>query len=130
MEITERIRKRSRQRELILAILRSTKEHPTAASIYSEAKRSIPRLSLGTVYRNLDVLEEQGLLLRIRNGNNQDRYDGDISRHYHFICESCGAVLDIPMKYMPELDAEASRYGFVVRGHRLDFHGLCPKCAG
>ncbi|HOX12999.1 MAG TPA: transcriptional repressor [Spirochaetia bacterium] len=129
MEGIERSRKRSRQREEILAVLRSTKEHPTAAMLHTAARRRIPRLSLGTVYRNLDVLEEMGLVLHIRNGNAQDRFDGDVSPHYHFVCDACGAVLDMPLPYRPELDEAAAREGFRVRGHRLDFHGTCPACS-
>lgn len=129
MEGKERTRKRSRQREEILAVLRSTKEHPTAAILHAAARKRIPRLSLGTVYRNLEVLEEMGLVLHIRNGNSQDRFDGDVSPHYHFVCDSCGAVLDVRIPYRPELDEAASKEGFRIRGHRLDFHGTCPACS-
>ncbi len=129
MEGKERTRKRSRQREEILSVLRSTKEHPTAAILHAAARKRIPRLSLGTVYRNLEVLEEMGLVLHIRNGNSQDRFDGDVSPHYHFVCDSCGAVLDVRMPYRPELDEAAAKEGFRIRGHRLDFHGTCPACS-
>ena len=80
--------------------------------IHSAARKRIPKLSLGTVYRNLEVLEQQGLLLHIRNGNGQDRFDGDFSPHYHFVCDSCGAVLDMPMRYKPDLNEIAARYRF------------------
>ena len=129
MENIERTRKRSRQREEILAVLRSTKEHPTAAMLYNAARRRIPKLSLGTVYRNLDVLEELGLLRHIRNGNAQDRFDGDVTRHYHFVCDTCGTVLDMPLPYRPDIDEAACTSGFLVHGHRLDFHGTCPSCS-
>lgn len=121
--------KRSRQREEILSVLKSTKEHPTAAMIYEAARKKIPNLSLGTVYRNLDVLETMGLLKPIRNGHAHDRYDGDVSPHYHLICDVCGAVLDLPMSYRKDLDTDAAKLGFTIRDHRLDFHGLCPACA-
>lgn len=129
MEGKERVRKRSRQREEILAVLRSTKEHPTAAMLHTAARKSIPRLSLGTVYRNLDVLEELGLVLHIRNGNAQDRFDGNVSPHYHFVCDVCGVVMDMPLPYRTDLDVAAAKEGFKIRGHRLDFHGTCPACS-
>lgn len=129
MEDNKRARKHSRQRDEVLSILQSTKDHPTAATIYAAARKKIPNISLGTVYRNLDVLETMGLLKPIRNGHCHDRYDGDTSPHYHLICDSCGAVLDMPMSYRPDLDQDAAKAGFMIRDHRLDFHGLCPDCA-
>lgn len=128
METIERTRKRSRQREEILRVLQATKEHPTAARLHAAVRERIPRLSLGTVYRNLEVLEEMGLVLHIRNGNAQDRFDGEVSPHYHFICDSCGAVSDLPTPYRQDLNEIAAQPGFQIFGHRLDFHGLCPSC--
>ncbi len=98
--------------------------------IFEAVREKIPRISLGTVYRNLEVLEEQGLLLHLRNGNGKDRFDGDTSPHYHFICDACGSVFDVSLDYQPRLDEAAAREGFRIRGHRIDFHGLCPDCAG
>ncbi|HSV56178.1 MAG TPA: transcriptional repressor [Magnetospirillaceae bacterium] len=128
MEEIQNTRKRSRQREEILDVLRSSKEHPTAAMLHAAARKRVPRLSLGTVYRNLDVLKEMGLVTHIPNGKAQDRFDGDVSPHYHFICDVCAAVSDITLPYRQELDEAASQAGFQVRGHSLDFHGSCSAC--
>jgi Fur family peroxide stress response transcriptional regulator len=122
--------KRSRQRERILETLRGTKSHPTATWVYDELKREFPDLSLGTVYRNLGILRDQGLVRVLQSGSTFDRFDADTSAHYHFICESCGRVDDVPMHAMAELDERASSaLGCPVSGHRLDFYGTCADCA-
>lgn len=122
--------KRSRQRERILQTLRSTKSHPTAAWIYDALKSEFPDLSLGTVYRNLNILREQGLLRVLQSGSTFDRFDAELSDHYHFICERCGAVSDIHIPLEENLEAAASKVlGLPVHGHRLDFYGICAECA-
>ncbi len=122
--------KRSRQRERILQTLQGTKSHPTAAWVYDKLKHEFPNLSLGTVYRNLNILQEQGLLRVLQSGSTFDRFDADISEHYHFVCDQCGAVLDVPIPVDARLDAIASEsLGVEIRGHRLDFHGVCGPCA-
>ena len=122
--------KRSRQRERILETLRGTKSHPTATWVYDELKREFPDLSLGTVYRNLGILREQGLVQVLQSGSTFDRFDADTSAHYHFICEACGRVDDVPMSAMADLEDKAARVlGCCVSGHRLDFYGTCAECA-
>ena len=122
--------KRSRQRERILETLRGTKSHPTAAWVYDELKREFPGLSLGTVYRNLGILKDQGLVRILQSGSTFDRFDADTRAHYHFVCESCGRVDDVDMAVSAELEAlAAARLGCSVTGHRLDFFGRCAACA-
>lgn len=122
--------KRSRQRERILETLRGTKSHPTATWVYDELKREFPDLSLGTVYRNLGILRDQGLVRVLQSGSTFDRFDADTAAHYHFICERCGRVDDVPMEAMDDLDEKASQsLGCRVSGHRLDFYGTCVECA-
>lgn len=121
--------KRSRQRERILDVLRSTKSHPTAAWIYDSLKGEFPDLSLGTVYRNLNILHEQGRLQVLQSGSTFDRFDADTSAHYHFVCRSCGKVEDVELPVVAELDAAAAALlGHCVEGHRTDFYGLCSAC--
>lgn len=121
--------KRSRQRERILETLRSTKSHPTAGWVYDELKRDYPELSLGTVYRNLNILRELGLVNVLRSGSTFDRFDADTSPHYHFVCEECGKVDDVELSVDLDLESKVSSLmGRVVTGHRLDFFGLCPNC--
>ncbi|MGN1084105.1 MAG: transcriptional repressor, partial [Lachnospiraceae bacterium] len=84
--------KHSRQRDAILEYLRSTASHPTADTVYENVREKIPNISLGTVYRNLNMLAESGEVLRLSCGGTSDRYDGCVKPHYHFLCRSCGNV--------------------------------------
>jgi Fur family peroxide stress response transcriptional regulator len=127
---TETKYKRSRQRERLLELLRSTKEHPTATWLYDRLKAEFPDLSLGTVYRNLGVLRDQGLLRVLAAGSTFDRFDADTSTHYHFLCERCGAVEDLPLPPDCEIELKAAAGTLrIVRGHRIDVFGLCEACA-
>lgn len=118
----------SRQRELIYQALRSTQEHPTAEMIYQALKPENPRLSLGTVYRNLNLLVAEGRIVRIPFS--VDHYDGDTSPHPHFVCTRCGCVHDLDLPYNRQLDEVAARTGCRVTGHIVLFTGLCARCAG
>ena len=89
------MRKYSRQRQLILDYLKSTTSHPTAEQIYAELKPQNPALSLSTVYRNLRLLADDGIILRLDTGESTDRFDADLSEHHHFICTKCGQVTDV-----------------------------------
>lgn len=118
----------SRQRELIYQALRSTKEHPTADMIYQALKPENPSLSLGTVYRNLNLLAAEGRIVRIPSS--VDRYDGDTSPHSHFVCTRCGCVRDLDLPEHTELDEAAARSECRITGRIILFTGLCARCAG
>ncbi len=121
--------RRTLQRDRILQILREAKSHPTADWIYNRLKDEIPTLSLGTVYRNLKVLIEQDLVLRIPLGSDQDRFEAKIDPHYHLVCERCGKVIDFTMPYRSEINEQAQQFsGFKVHRHRIDFFGICETC--
>ena len=121
--------KRSRQRERILSILQNTDRHPTASWLYDELKKEFNNLSMGTVYRNLNILVDQNLVKRIEAGSGFDRFDAKVEAHYHFICNKCGAIDDLSMAFIEELNKIAEKEtGYQVESHRLDFHGLCPGC--
>ena len=92
------VRKYSRQREIILHHLGQRKDHPTAEMIYLNLKENDPRLSLGTVYRNLALLTDEGRIRRIGTGEGPDRFDGDLTDHDHFICRSCHRIFDLHRK--------------------------------
>jgi Fur family peroxide stress response transcriptional regulator len=125
----ERVYKRSRQRESILALLMQTDSHPTADWVYSKLKPDFPGLSLGTVYRNLNILVEQGLLTRIDNGSSFDRYDSRREPHYHFVCDRCGTIVDLALPVDTALDkAVSKKTGFHIFRHRVDFFGICQTC--
>jgi Fe2+ or Zn2+ uptake regulation protein len=109
--------------------LQETKSHPTADRIYQQLKDEIPSLSLGTVYRNLNVLIEQGLVQRIPFGSGQDRFEARIEPHYHLVCEKCGKVTDLSLPHYSEINEHAQRVsGFKVNRHRIDFFGICKEC--
>src|SRR3989344_4341137 len=90
------------QKSIVLNFLRSVKTHPTAEMVYKAVKKKLPQISLGTEYRNLENFANKGIILKITAGN-QARYDGDISDHGHFICQSCGKIDDI-FNQLPKLN--------------------------
>ena len=121
----------SRQRESILDYLSNTLEHPTANMIYDKVRESIPNISLGTVYRNLATLVEEGDVLKIDTGDNAERYDIRVKAHGHLICNKCGAVSDVFMEYEDKLDEIAEKVsGAEIKTHQLVFEGTCLKCLG
>ena len=117
----------SRQRELIYEALRQTEQHPTAEMIYQWLKPANPSLSLGTVYRNLNLLADEGAIRRMAFPG--ERYDAKTMPHPHFCCDQCGAVYDLHLPYDAELDRQALlASGHDVTGHEVVFHGICTKC--
>ena len=117
----------SRQRELIYEALRQTEQHPTAEMIYQWLKPANPSLSLGTVYRNLNLLADEGAIRRMAFP--VERYDAKAMPHPHFCCDQCGAVYDLHLPYDAELDRQALlASGHDVTGHEVVFHGICTKC--
>jgi Fur family transcriptional regulator, peroxide stress response regulator len=120
----------SKQRERILELLRSTEAHPTANWVYARLRKEFPNLSMGTVYRNIGILTEQGLIKRIDFGSTFDRLDAKVKAHYHFICEQCGAIIDLDIPVEQRFNRSiAAGDGFVVRRHDVEFYGLCPQCS-
>lgn len=112
-----------------MELLRSTGRHPTADWIYNELRHEFPNLSMGTVYRNLNVLMEQGLVKKIDFGSTFDRFDANIGPHYHFICERCGAIIDLELPIDPSLDERVNAATpFTAHRHRIEFIGLCDRC--
>ncbi len=121
----------SRKREAILRVVESTKCHPSAEWVYERIRKEHPDVSLATVYRNLKRFCEKGCVRSIGVVNGQERFDADTSPHSHFICRSCGAVLDIPeTPFTPEALGEiGARHGLRVERSDVRFAGLCGKCA-
>ncbi len=123
------VRKQSKQRVAILQYLQSTREHPTADVVYSNLRQELPNISLGTVYRNLSVLADSGDILRINLGDGTDRFDYRTQPHYHFICEECGAVMDLELEDIPSVTHIArDQFDGHIAGHTTYFHGICPNC--
>ena len=120
----------SRQREAIKTCLMGRKDHPTADMVYMSIKQEYPNISLGTVYRNLQLLTDLGQTQKIKVGDGIDHYDGDVSPHYHFYCTKCHSVLDLEMDRVDMINDIASRnFDGQIQGHILCFTGLCGECA-
>lgn len=125
----ERIQRMTRQKKIILDILRSVKTHPTAEWIYQEARQQIPGLSLGTVYRNLNLLRDNGEIMELNYGSSQSHFDGTAANHYHFQCRECGGVYDLDLPLLKNIETKASGInGHQIDGHRLEFYGICEAC--
>jgi Fe2+ or Zn2+ uptake regulation protein len=121
--------RKTRQKEAILRVVKGTLSHPGAEWVYEQVKQEIPAISLGTVYRNLRLLKEDGRISGIESGAT-GRFDGNTRKHYHFRCEKCERIFDVDLPVNRKLnDKVAERTGFKVDSHRLEFHGLCKDCA-
>jgi Fur family ferric uptake transcriptional regulator len=116
------------QRRLILEELRSVTTHPTADELYGMVRRKMPRISLGTVYRNLEMLSSLGLVRKLENAAGQKRFDGDVSPHHHIRCDTCGKVGDI--FDAPDISDIGERVNtdFQITALSLEFSGICPQC--
>jgi Fur family ferric uptake transcriptional regulator len=119
----------TRQRCVILDQLRKMKCHPSADEVYQRVREELPRVSLGTIYRNLDVLCECGLIQRLETAGTQRRFDGNAGEHYHVRCIVCDRIDDIELDVPDEIEQRAREAGdFDIVGHRLEFVGICPAC--
>lgn len=123
--------KYSRQRELILETLRSSEIHPTAEQLYVQTKKQMPSISLGTVYRNLNLLVELGMVRKVESaGSTSIRYDGRNDEHCHLVCSSCGKIMDIDVNMFTALDDKLkSETGFTVAEHGIILKGTCSACS-
>jgi len=121
--------RRSQQRERMLEILSETNSHPTADWLYERLKKEMPDLSLGTVYRNLKVLVDQGLVQKLPFGSTFDRFEARTKPHYHLVCDTCGVVKDFEMPQYATINKRAEHMSdFRITRHRIDFFGICEKC--
>ena len=121
--------KYSRQRESIQKFLMTRTDHPTADTIYENLRREYPKISLGTVYRNLSLLTEIGEIQTISTGVGPDRFDGNAHPHYHFICKKCGRVIDLKMQGLEHINLLAQHdFSGSIDGHTVFFYGSCEEC--
>lgn len=119
----------SRQREAIRDYLASTKSHPTADMVYTHIQSIYPNISLGTVYRNLNLLVEQGDVNKVSCGDGLEHFDYDTSEHYHFICRKCGKVTDLDMESINHINTiAASSFEGRIEGSSTYFYGTCDSC--
>ena len=123
--------KHFRKRDAILNCVRCTTTHPSAEWVYEHVREQMPDISLATVYRNLSLFKEQGLIMSLGTVKGVERFDGNTEPHVHFICTGCGAVVDLPGIAVPEeLNAAVARdAGGQVNSCQLTFTGLCGQCS-
>jgi Fur family transcriptional regulator, ferric uptake regulator len=119
----------TRQREVILEELRRVPSHPTAAGLYEIVRKRLPKISLGTVYRNLERLAAMGMIRKLELAGTQARFDGTPEHHDHIRCVGCGRVDDVCNVHLDLPGIQGSEWGgYEVLGHRLEFVGVCPQC--
>ena len=118
----------TRQREIIVEELKKVSTHPSADELYELVRRRLPHVSLGTVYRNLDLLSKNGLILKLSTAGGQARYDGNVERHGHVRCLNCGLVHDVSAAPVQGITLPDGPPGFVITDYRLEFLGMCPDC--
>lgn len=117
------------QRQVILEELKKVKTHPTAGELCKMVRHRLPRISLGTVYRNLEILSREGMIQKLDVGGMEMRFDGETANHYHLRCLGCGKVDDVDLETISGLEEQVDEQSdFLVLGHRLEFVGLCPQC--
>ena len=122
-------RRETRQRKAIMEVLRDVRSHPSADWIYDEVRKKLPHISKGTIYRNLNVLEDEGLIIELNVDGMAGRYEARQGNHYHFICEKCGRIFDLDVPVESGLNTEfAKKTGFQITHHQLEFRGLCKDC--
>ena len=121
--------KYSKQRESIKNFLVTRYDHPTAETVYLNIRREFPNISLGTVYRNLNLLAEIGEIQKLSPGIGPDRFDGNPAPHYHFICRHCGCVMDLTVSGLDHINILAGQdFDGEIEGHIAYFYGACPSC--
>ena len=125
----EKTIKYSRQREAIREMLCNRYDHPTAEQLYTDLKADYPKLSLGTVYRNLALLVNIGDAIKISTGAESERYDGNVHNHYHMVCTKCGSVTDVNLSVNETLESMAEEVTKAdIKTHSFIFYGICKNC--
>ena len=123
----------SKQRDLIMDYLMGTKSHPTAEEVYNEVKLKEPNISLGTVYRNLNLLADNNIIVRLHMKDGIDHFDADTSEHYHFYCNCCSRVYDLDIKapaaFNKCIASKGDASGHKIEGAMVYFYGTCKGCA-
>lgn len=117
------------QRQIILEELSKVKTHPTACEVYDMVRKRLPRIGLGTVYRNLELMAENGMIVKLEVGGTQKRFDATTHAHYHIRCSCCGKVDDIDIPVIDSLvDAATEHSSYQILGHHIEFTGICSDC--
>ena len=123
------MKRMTEQRRIILEEIRSLKSHPTADELFGQVRKRLPRISLGTVYRNLETLAGKGTVRKLEVAGTRKRFDGRIDHHYHLRCSRCSRVEDAQIEPIREIRELAGKLeGYDITDYRLEFVGLCPRC--
>ena len=118
------------QRQIILEELGKVTSHPTANEVYDMVRKRLPRIGLGTVYRNLELMADSGIILKLEVGGTQKRFDATVAPHYHVRCTSCGRVDDIDIEVQNKINQIAENASdYMILGHHIEFSGMCPRCS-
>jgi Fur family transcriptional regulator, ferric uptake regulator len=118
------------QRQIILEELGKVTSHPTANEVYDMVRRRLPRIGLGTVYRNLELMADIGIILKLEVGGTQKRFDATVEPHYHIRCSSCGKVNDINIAVQEQINLVAEEVSnYKILGHHIEFSGICSSCS-
>ena len=124
-----RIQRLTKQRQVILEELKKTRSHPTADELYQMVRKRIPNISLGTVYRNLEILANCGLIKKLEAAGSQKRFDANVDEHQHVRCVECGRVDDLYCDSVNPLECVMRQQcDYEIYDYRLEFLGLCPEC--
>lgn len=126
----KQVRRMTPQRKTILEVLQQGNAHPSADEIYDLVRKRLPSVSLGTIYRNLEILSGSGEIQKLELGGTIKRYDWNPKKHYHIRCTRCGRVDDAPIAPLKQLENELSGATiYTIIGHTLEFEGFCPACS-
>lgn len=118
------------QRHAVLEYLLTASTHPTADEIYKALEDKFPNMSVATVYNNLRILKDLGLVRELTYGDDSSRFDSNMREHYHIICEDCGKIVDFHYPTLDEIESLAQKVsGFEISHHRMELYGKCEKCA-
>jgi Fe2+ or Zn2+ uptake regulation protein/predicted transcriptional regulator len=126
----QKLLRMTHQREIILDEIKKCATHPTADELYDRIKKKLPRISLATVYRNLEIMSEAGLINKLEISGRQKRFDWDLHQHDHIYCVQCHRVDNIDLADKKDISLPAGEnQGYLVSGCRVEFYGICPKCS-
>ena len=116
----------SRQRDTVLEVLRTSYDHPTADMIFERVREQIPNISLGTVYRNLGQLKDEGFITVVESSDTKVHYEGNLKDHIHFLCKNCHNITDVFCK--SKVPEELLDMGHEVQSQKTVYYGICKSC--
>ncbi len=122
-------RRNTIQRDIVLKAVRGLGNHASADEIYLCVSKDYPSIGKGTVYRNLNILAEEGVIQKVEIPEGPDRFDYNVEKHYHITCIKCGKVFDVDMEVLTDLEEKIrNKNGMIFFDHDIMFKGLCPDC--